>query len=126
MASTDPRVDAYIPAAADFAQPILERLRRAVHRVRKAAALNADPARRTIKREPKPKPAAKPSVEPLEALQDSPSARAHFEAMPPGAQRKYFDWINEAKRAETRARRMAQALEWIGEGKRRNWKYERC
>jgi hypothetical protein len=38
----------------------------------------------------------------------------------------YIDWIVEARREETRARRIAQAVEWLGEGKRRNWKYERC
>jgi Bacteriocin-protection, YdeI or OmpD-Associated len=34
-------------------------------------------------------------------------------------------WITEAKSDETRARRLAQAIEWIGEGKSRNWKYKR-
>jgi uncharacterized protein YdeI (YjbR/CyaY-like superfamily) len=32
-------------------------------------------------------------------------------------------WIVEAKTDETRQRRLGQAVEWIGEGKQRNWKY---
>jgi hypothetical protein len=32
----------------------------------------------------------------------------------------------DAKRLETRAKRIAQAIEWMSEGKRRNWKYEQC
>ncbi|MEQ1494546.1 MAG: YdeI/OmpD-associated family protein [Novosphingobium sp.] len=40
--------------------------------------------------------------------------------------REYLEWIVEAKRPETRAKRIAQACEWIAEGKKRNWKYEGC
>jgi uncharacterized membrane protein YqiK len=36
------------------------------------------------------------------------------------------EWIVEAKAEATRARRLAQAIEWMAEGKARNWKYERC
>jgi len=39
--------------------------------------------------------------------------------------REYIDWLNEAKTEETRARRLETALEWIAEGKVRNWKYIR-
>jgi hypothetical protein len=35
------------------------------------------------------------------------------------------EWITEGKRDETRAKRIATALEWLGEGKPRNWKYMR-
>jgi uncharacterized protein YdeI (YjbR/CyaY-like superfamily) len=34
------------------------------------------------------------------------------------------EWIAEAKRDETRARRIATSIEWLAEGKKRNWKYE--
>ena len=40
-------------------------------------------------------------------------------------QKEYAHWIAEAKRAETRQKRIASALEWIAEGKRRDWKYEK-
>ena len=41
-------------------------------------------------------------------------------------QREYVEWVTEAKRDETRAKRLAQTIEWLAEGKRRNWKYENC
>lgn len=53
-------------------------------------------------------------------------AREHFAALAPSYQREYLEWIIEAKRADTRAKRIAQACEWLAEGKKRNWKYERC
>jgi uncharacterized protein YdeI (YjbR/CyaY-like superfamily) len=53
-------------------------------------------------------------------------ARERFVCFPPGAQREYLEWIVEAKRADTRTKRIAQAAEWIAAGKKRNWKYESC
>jgi len=52
-------------------------------------------------------------------------ARKAFEAFSPSHRREYVEWIDEAKRPETRARRVAQTLAWLDEGKTRNWKYER-
>jgi len=60
------------------------------------------------------------------ALDGNPAAAATFEAFPPSAQRDYVDWITQAKREETRTKRLNQAIEWLAEGKRRNWKYENC
>lgn len=60
------------------------------------------------------------------ALKASPAARKHFDAFSPSKQRDYAEWIGEAKTATTRARRLEQAMEWIAEGKSRNWKYEKC
>jgi uncharacterized protein YdeI (YjbR/CyaY-like superfamily) len=60
------------------------------------------------------------------ALKKAPAARKHFEAFSPSKQRDYAEWIAEAKTGATRARRLEQALEWIAEGKSRNWKYEKC
>jgi uncharacterized protein YdeI (YjbR/CyaY-like superfamily) len=40
--------------------------------------------------------------------------------------REYVEWVDEAKRDQTRLRRLATALEWLAEGKSRNWKYEDC
>jgi uncharacterized protein YdeI (YjbR/CyaY-like superfamily) len=57
------------------------------------------------------------------ALDGSPEARAAFDAMPPSQRREYIEWVAEAKREDTRDRRIATALEWIAEGKPRNWKY---
>jgi uncharacterized protein YdeI (YjbR/CyaY-like superfamily) len=59
------------------------------------------------------------------ALAKNKKARANFEAFPPSHKRDYNEWIGEAKREETRAARVKQAVEWIAEGKSRNWKYEK-
>ena len=50
----------------------------------------------------------------------------HFDGFAAGYRREYIEWIAEAKREATRERRIAQAIEWLREGKRRNWKYENC
>jgi len=72
--------------------------------------------------------AAKPTLETpdyfLAALKKNKKANAAFEAFPPSHKREYVQWITEAKTDATREKRMAQALEWIGEGKSRNWKYQ--
>jgi uncharacterized protein YdeI (YjbR/CyaY-like superfamily) len=60
------------------------------------------------------------------AIDASPAAKATFDAFPPSQQRDYVEWVTEAKRDETRAKRLAQTVEWLAEGKRRNWKYENC
>jgi uncharacterized protein YdeI (YjbR/CyaY-like superfamily) len=74
----------------------------------------------------KPKPDAKAPADLAAALKRNAKARATFEAFPPGQRREYVEWIVEAKRDETRAKRLATAVEWMAQGKRRNWKYERC
>ena len=60
------------------------------------------------------------------AIDAVPAAKATFDAFPPSCQREYVEWVTEAKRDETRAKRLAQTIEWLAEGKRRNWKYENC
>lgn len=60
----------------------------------------------------------------VEALAGDSAASATFEAFPPSCRREYAEWIAEAKRPETKAKRVADAIEWLREGKRRNWKYE--
>jgi uncharacterized protein YdeI (YjbR/CyaY-like superfamily) len=58
------------------------------------------------------------------ALRDNANARATFEAFPPSQRREYVQWVSEAKQDATRAKRLATSIEWLAEGKRRNWKYE--
>ena len=58
-------------------------------------------------------------------LKKDAKARATWDKFPPGQRREYVEWIVEAKRPETRERRVAQAMEWLRDGKTRNWKYER-
>lgn len=96
-----------------------------VRYVKKAAKLNEEGVKAPrAKRAVKPVPKMHPDL--AAALARSKRAAATFEAFPPGARREYVEWIAEAKGDATRARRIAQAVEWIAEGKRRNWKYERC
>jgi uncharacterized protein YdeI (YjbR/CyaY-like superfamily) len=54
------------------------------------------------------------------------AAAATFAKLPPSGKREYVEWITQAKRDETRQKRVATALEWLAEGKSRNWKYENC
>ncbi|WP_377159789.1 YdeI family protein [Roseateles sp. UC29_93] len=83
--------------------------------------VKARPARAAA---PKPPPEVPDDL--AAALRADPAARKTFESFPPGQKRDYVDWIVEARKAETRERRLAQAVEWMAEGKRRNWKYENC
>jgi uncharacterized protein YdeI (YjbR/CyaY-like superfamily) len=201
MPKTDPRIDAYIARQADFAQPILERLRAVVHEacpdceetlkwgmptymyggailasmaafkqhasfgywkhalvmgegvardgmgsygkmasvkdvppkktlaadIKRAMQLNTDKVKAPAARKsatPKPAPDAPEDL--VAALKKNAKARKAFDAFPPSAKRDYVAWIVEAKREETRAKRLVQAVEWMAEGKRRNWKYENC
>jgi uncharacterized protein YdeI (YjbR/CyaY-like superfamily) len=57
------------------------------------------------------------------AIAKNTKARQAFEAFSPSNKREYIEWITDAKQEATRARRIAQAVEWIAAGKPRNWKY---
>jgi uncharacterized protein YdeI (YjbR/CyaY-like superfamily) len=197
----DPRIDAYIDNAAEFAQPILGRLREIVHEacpeveetlkwsapsflhaggilcgmaafkqhasfgfwkhalvvgeevprdgmgsfgkltslkdlppkkelvalIHKAMRLNEEGVKTPGVRKsstPKPPPVAPDDL--AAALKKNRQARTTFEGFSPSQQRDYVDWITEAKRDETRQKRLAQAIEWLAEGKPRNWKYMNC
>ena len=196
MGTRDKRVDAYIGKSADFAKPILTRLRDMVHDacpdceetlkwghptfmygdgimcgmvafkercglhfwkgalivdqgkkdaaweqlnsltdvsdipatktvagyVKKAMELN-EKGTKVPKRPTKPK---KELVMPdvfMAAINKNKKALAAFEAFSPSHKREYIEWITDAKGEDTRARRIAQAVEWMSEGKSRNWKY---
>jgi uncharacterized protein YdeI (YjbR/CyaY-like superfamily) len=58
------------------------------------------------------------------ALRANPKASAHFNAFTPSKRKDYIFWITGAKTEETRERRLEQSIDWISEGKSRNWKYE--
>jgi uncharacterized protein YdeI (YjbR/CyaY-like superfamily) len=75
------------------------------------------------------KPAKRSLKTPAEfstALQQNKRAVDVFAAFSPSCKREYVEWIAEAKRPETRDKRIATAVEWIAEGKQRNWKYQNC
>lgn len=77
----------------------------------------------------KPKPTEKKElVVPdyfVKALNNNKKAKQVFDNFAYSHRKEYLQWITEAKTEETRNKRMATALEWIAEGKGRNWKYER-
>ncbi len=101
--------------------------RRLVADIRRAMQLNAAGVKTPGPRKaaaPKPPPETPPDL--LAALAKNRKARTTFEALAPSHRREYVEWITEARRDETRARRLAQTVEWLAEGKRRNWKYEAC
>jgi len=198
MGRKDPRVDAYIDRARDFARPVLRHLRAVVHGacpeveetikwgfphfqyrgvlcsvaafkahcafgfwkgklvlgdaasgaamgqfgritavsdlpsraalaklVRRAAALNEQGVAAPRSRTGASRPA--PPVPPVlaAALRKDRKAAATFEGFSPSARRDYVEWITGAKGQETRRRRLATAVEWMAEGRPRNWKYAR-
>jgi uncharacterized protein YdeI (YjbR/CyaY-like superfamily) len=59
------------------------------------------------------------------ALAEHADARATFERFSPSQRREYVEWLADAKADATRARRLATTIEWLAEGRTRNWKYER-
>jgi uncharacterized protein YdeI (YjbR/CyaY-like superfamily) len=200
MPTKDPRVDAYIAEAPDFARPILSHLRKLIHqgcpeavetmkwsrpffeykgllcgfaafkahcslffwqdidlgdtfkkksdsnsgkgRVEKVESLADLPkdqvlvacVRSAVAQRDTPKTKAKRVREPVKetpipldlkkALSSNTQANAAWKALAPSHRREYIDWIVEAKRPETRAKRIQTALEWLSEGKKLNWKYE--
>lgn len=91
--------------------------------IQASASARAEPAK------PKPKNAPRPELpvpdELSIALDQAPAAKATFDGFAPSHRREYCEWIGEAKKPETRAARVAQAIEWLAEGKSRNWKYQR-
>jgi uncharacterized protein YdeI (YjbR/CyaY-like superfamily) len=192
MATKDPRVDAYIEKAADFAKPILREIRARVHGacpdceetmkwstpafeykgpmcgmaafkahcmlgfwkaalvvggadphnrfrqitsvadlparkemaalIRKAMALNDEGV--VVERARTKKAPARIPADFASALQKNRKARAAFDGFSPSHKREYVEWITEAKRDETRLKRVQTAVQWIAEGKARNWKYQ--
>lgn len=62
----------------------------------------------------------------LAAVKKNQLALATYEAFSPSKKKEYIEWYSEAKTEATRAKRLAQAIEWMAEGKSRNWKYKNC
>ena len=94
--------------------------------IRKAMKLNEDGVKMPAARKAASKLPPEMPEDLIAALNKDKAAKATFDAFPPSCRREYIEWIVEAKREETRAKRLAQTVEWLAEGKRRNWKYENC
>jgi uncharacterized protein YdeI (YjbR/CyaY-like superfamily) len=194
MSKKDPPVDAYIAKSADFAKPILNRIRKLVriacpgveetikwnspffmHKgiliamsafkqhcalifwknklifgkeaasqrkrfhhitsmadlpgdkilldyIRKAVELNEAGVKNPVRAKSKAKKPVVPDYL-LAALKENKKALVNFENFSSSCQREYVEWLTEAKREETRAQRLKTAVQWIAEGKSRNWKY---
>ena len=60
------------------------------------------------------------------ALRKNKKARATFEKFSYSHRREYVEWFTEAKRDDTRQKRLAQTIAWLAEGKPRHWKYAKC
>jgi uncharacterized protein YdeI (YjbR/CyaY-like superfamily) len=95
---------------------------------RQAAGLVASGQRtKSIVRPKKsPKPAPEVPAELAAGLKKNKAAAKAFAGFSVSCRREYTDWIAEAKRQETKEKRVAQAVEWMAEGKQRNWKYQNC
>lgn len=62
----------------------------------------------------------------LSVLKRNKKALATFNGFPYSKKKDYVTWVSEAKTEETRNKRLATSVEWLAEGKSRNWKYEKC
>jgi uncharacterized protein YdeI (YjbR/CyaY-like superfamily) len=81
-----------------------------------------------VPRAPKPRRKA-PVVTPPDlnaALKQNKKASETYTRFSPSHKREYVEWITEAKREETRTKRLATTIAWLAEGKPRNWKYMNC
>lgn len=102
-------------------QELAAKLREAMARI--------DSAGTAMKRSPEPKQTKRQEIavpdDLIAALEENPEAQAAFDAFAPSHRWEYLDWIASAKRPETRAKRIGEAIGMLAEGKHRNWKYER-
>ncbi|WP_266156865.1 YdeI/OmpD-associated family protein [Dyella silvatica] len=92
--------------------------------IKQAMALNeAGVKQKRPKSAPKPEAALPVDLADLLAQKKHLKAKTCFDRFSPSARRDYIEWITEAKTEATRHKRLATALEWLAEGKQRNWKY---
>jgi len=92
--------------------------------VRKAAALNEAGIKTPGRTQPKKRePIAVPDYF-RAALRKNAKAQTAFDKFSPSHRREYLEWITDAKREETRDKRISTAIEWMAEGKPRHWKYK--
>ena len=92
--------------------------------IKEAVRLNEEGVARAIR--PKARKKLAIPAQFLSALGKHKKSLATFEKLSPSHQREYVEWWTEAKREETRAKRLATTIAWLTEGKTRNWKYAKC
>ncbi len=94
--------------------------------IKAAMKLNDDGIKNPARsKPPRPKEVVVPEVL-AKALAGNKKARATFESFSPSNKREYIEWLEEAKTEPTRIRRLETAIQWMAEGKPRNWKYMNC
>lgn len=91
--------------------------------INQAVKLNDEGIKRAVKTTPKGSKTIDTPAYFLKVLKKNKAALDIFENFPYSHRKEYIQWFEEAKTEETRHKRIAQALEWIAEGKGRNWKY---
>jgi len=93
--------------------------------IKEAAELNEKGIK--LKKQPKPESSGKEEIVLPDyfkkILNKNKKAQETFTDFSPSHKREYLEWITEAKTEATRERRKATAIEWLSEGKSRNWKY---
>jgi uncharacterized protein YdeI (YjbR/CyaY-like superfamily) len=93
--------------------------------VKEAARLNEEGVKVPVKRKPAPKTELVVPDYVVAALKRNKKASKSFEGFSYSHKKEYLEWITEARTEETRNKRLATAIEWMAEGKSRNWKYQR-
>ena len=93
-----------------------------VRYIKEAVALNEKGVKAPKKKKTPAKKLAVPDYL-MSALKKNKKALATFEGFSPTHRKEYVEWVTEAKREATRDKRLTTAVEWMAEGKPRNWKY---
>lgn len=92
--------------------------------IKAAMKLNEAGVKRVVRKKSAPKKPLPVPKDLADALSRDAKAKATFDGFSPSNRREYIEWITEAKAVATRERRLATTLEWLAEGKSRNWKYQ--
>jgi uncharacterized protein YdeI (YjbR/CyaY-like superfamily) len=92
--------------------------------IKQSVHINENNIKPAEKKVAKPKAAIEMPADFAGLLAASPKSEAVYNNFSPSQKREYLEWIVEAKTDETRQKRMQTAVEWISEGKSRNWKYK--
>ena len=82
----------------------------------KPAGIKRPPTGRSIDRRPSERSDVLPRYI-RDAFKKRPVARQYFERLPPSYRRQYVGWIDSAKKTETKARRLAEAIRLLAAGK---------
>ena len=93
--------------------------------VKIAAELNDQGVKVTRKVTPKSERSVEVPEDLTAALIGNQKALASFDTFSYSKKKDYVEWLNEAKTDATRKKRLETAVDWIAQGKGRNWKYER-